>query len=237
MNVYRPIALDCTKDNMHCEKLVEQEHGVTVFEITTMSRSKPINVMDCSLAIYHGTKADGHTISNACYVRENKVYLPVSLQMTTCPGHLVGTLELQFNEGNIRFFGLNFEVLPSPKTSEDESSDESTVFEKFILKPEIDGVAGQVLTLNENGDTIWGTVTGEGGISTSDYNSLSNIPTLNGKPIKGDLTSADFGVQNGQDGKDYVLTDTDKLDIARIIMTEYDSELLDILGGDEDVSE
>lgn len=38
----------------------------------------------------------------------------------------------------------------------------------------------------------------------------------------------------GEDGSDYILTDSDKSEIAEIIKTEYDAELLKILGGDED---
>lgn len=42
---------------------------------------------------------------------------------------------------------------------------------------------------------------------------------------------------NGKDGKDYILTDIDKQEIANIIKNEYETELLEILGGDENVAE
>lgn len=41
----------------------------------------------------------------------------------------------------------------------------------------------------------------------------------------------------GKDGQDYILTDSDKMEIAEIIKTDYDAELLEILGGDENVAE
>lgn len=38
-------------------------------------------------------------------------------------------------------------------------------------------------------------------------------------------------------GSDYILTDADKTDIANIVINEYDSSIMAILGGDNDVSE
>lgn len=273
MNVFRPITLDCTIDNLKREKLTGYEHGVSVFEITLKNQNQQIDdLTKCRMAVYYGTKADEHTISNTCYIKDNKVYLPVSLQMTTCFGYLNGSLELQFDTGNIRFYGLNFEVFPSPETAEIESTDENTLLESFLLKPESSSKAGQVLAVDENGNTYWKSVTGGSGGGTSDYNELENIPMLNGKEIKGDLTTADFNIENGKDGvgiskaeinangeleitytnsdqsvnlgkvvgkqgDSYTLTESDKTEIANIIKTEYDAELLEILGGDEDVTE
>ncbi len=234
MNVYRPITLDCTIDNLKREKITGYEHGVTEFEITPLNGRNQISLTECTNAIYHGTKADDHVVTVKCEIKDNKVYLPVILQMTTCFGYLNGQLELQSNTGNIRFYGLNFEVFPSPETAQIESTDENTLLESFILKPKENGTKGQVLAVDENGNTYWKSVAGGSGGGTSDYNELENIPTLNGKPIQGDLTTADFGIENG---KDYILTESDKAEIAEIIKTDYDAELLEILGGDEDVAE
>lgn len=220
MNVYRTLRLESTRDNKVCEDIVGYEHGITIFVITPLCDRKTIDLTDCKLAIFYGTKSDGHTVSNACYINDGKIYLPVSLQMTTSFGLMQGQLELQFEEGNIRFYGLNFNVLSSPITDGIESTDDSTLFEKFILAPTTVGIPGQVLTVSENGDVVWGSVTGDGGIAITDYNGLSNLPTINGKQIKGNLTSVDF------------LTSSDKAEIAEIIMSEYDSELLEVLGGE-----
>ena len=103
-----------------------------------------------------------------------------------------------------------------------------------LCRPKENGTKGQVLAVDENGNTYWKSVTGGSGGGTSNYNELENIPTLNGKPIKGDLTTADFGIENG---KDYILTESDKAEIVGIIKTDYDAELLKILGGDEVVAE
>ena len=235
MKVYRPITLDCTIDNLKREKITGYEHGVTEFEITFTNKRQQIPLSEVVNAVYHGTKADDHIVTVKCEIKDNKVYLPVILQMTTCFGYLNGQLELQSNTGNIRFYGLNFEVFPSPETAQIESTDENTLLESFILKPKEHGTKGQVLAVDENGNTYWTSVTGGSGSGgTSDYNELENIPTLNGKPIQGDLTTADFGIENG---KDYILTESDKAEIAEIIKTDYDAELLEILGGDEDVAE
>ena len=332
MKILRPITLDCTIDNLKREKITGYEHGVTEFEITFTNKRQQIPLSEVVNAIYHGTKADDHVVTVKCEVKDNKVYLPVILQMTTCFGYLNGQLELQSNTGNIRFYGLNFEVFPSPETAQIESTDENTLLESFILKPKENGTNGQVLAVDENGNTYWKSVTGGSGSGTSDYNELENIPTLNGKPIQGDLTTADFGIENGEngqdgksafqiavdngfggtekewleslqgekgekgetglngkdgadgqngkdgigvakteindkgelvitysndtsvtlgtvvglngkdgtdgkDGQDYTLTEADKAEIAGIIKTDYDAELLEILGGDEDVAE
>lgn len=277
--IYRPITVDCTKDNMLREKLTGYEHGVVAFEITPVNKKQLIDLTDCRLAVYYGTKSDGHTIKNTCIIKDNKVYLPVSLQMTTCFGYLNGSLELQYDEGNVRFYGVNFEVFPSPETAEIESTDESTLLEKVILKPEVSGTVGQVLTLNEDGTTSWTTVSG-GSSSATNGKSAYEIAVENGyegseaewlESLKGEkgadgkdgingtdgkngidgqngadgrgitsteinangelvLTYSDGSTTNvgvvvgakgdkgdtGTDGQDYVLTDTDKTEIANI---------------------
>ena len=53
------------------------------------------------------------------------------------------------------------------------------------------------------------------------------------KGKKGD--KGDTGA-TGSDGNDYVLTDTDKTEIANIVINEYDSSLMAILGGDSVVA-
>lgn len=41
----------------------------------------------------------------------------------------------------------------------------------------------------------------------------------------------------GDNGTDYILTDIDKTEIANIVMNEYDSSIMAILGGNENVLE
>lgn len=52
-----------------------------------------------------------------------------------------------------------------------------------------------------------------------------------------DGSTANVGVVKGKDGTDYVLTDTDKTEIANIVINEYDSSIMSILGGESDVTE
>lgn len=52
-----------------------------------------------------------------------------------------------------------------------------------------------------------------------------------------DGTTANMGAVKGKDGTDYVLTNTDKTEIANIVINEYDSSLMAILGGDSVATE
>ena len=132
MEVYRRLTLDCNVNNYRRENLTGYEHGVTVFEIVLINKKQRIDVPETASAFYHGTKADGHILNIECKIKDNKIYLPVILQMTTCFGSLDGQLEIQSDTGNIRFSGLNFKVFPSPETAQIESKDEFTFYEKII---------------------------------------------------------------------------------------------------------
>lgn len=187
--IYRPITVDCTKDNMLREKLTGYEHGVVAFEITPVNKKQLIDLTDCRLAVYYGTKSDGHTIKNTCIIKDNKVYLPVSLQMTTCFGYLNGSLELQYDEGNVRFYGVNFEVFPSPETAEIESTDEFTLLESKIA--EVDKIIAE-------------------GIETAQGKSAFEIAVENGfvgtetewlESLKGERGTDGINGKNGIDGQ------------------------------------
>lgn len=83
-------------------------------------------------------------------------------------------------------------------------------------------------------------VAGAGGIKGEDGKSAYQIAVENGfvgtelewltslKGVKGD---------SGEPGNDYVLTDTDKIEIANIVINEYDSSIMAILGGDSNATE
>ena len=58
---------------------------------------------------------------------------------------------------------------------------------------------------------------------------------LKGK--KGDKGDKGDTGATGADGQDYILTDTDKAEIANIVINEYDSSLMAILGGDGSATE
>ena len=164
--------------------------------------------------------------------------------MTTAAGQLNGALELSFGNGNVRFYGLNFIVSASANMDKIESTDEFTILETTIEeakellkfadekldKPLEEGKAGQVLTLDSDGSTKW-TFSSGGSGGTTNYDYLINKPKINGLELQGNLTTDDLGIKDGKDGQDYVLTEEDKREIANIIKTDYDQELLDILGG------
>ena len=48
---------------------------------------------------------------------------------------------------------------------------------------------------------------------TSDYNKLTNLPTINGILVKGDLTTSDLGIERGYDAQ------VDPADDEHLILT------------------
>ena len=132
--VYIDRTIDCTKENYKCEKVTGYEHGVKVFRLKPLNGNIPIDLSDCTGAAYVGTKSDGKIIGNACEIKDNKILLPLRLQMTTARGTLKGHIEVYFATGTLKFFGVDFEVFPSPETAEIESTDEFTMLETAIAQ-------------------------------------------------------------------------------------------------------
>ena len=232
--VYRDLNIDCSKNNFKSEKVTGYEHGVQVFRFKPFNGKIPIDLSDCTGAAYIGTKSDGKIIGNACEIKDNKILLPLSLQMTTAMGTLKGHIELYYPTGTLKFFGIDFEVFPSPETAEIESKDEFTLLESAIAKAKN---AYQIAV--ENGfvgtESEWlESLKGENGIGIT----VSEI-NANGELVLtySDGSTANVGVVKGKDGTDYVLTDTDKADIANIVINEFDSSIMSVLGVDENVTE
>lgn len=132
--VYRDLNIDCTKNNFRHEKVTGYEHGVKVFRFKPLNDNAPVYLTDCTGAAYVGTKPDGKIIGNSCEIKDNKILLPLSLQMTTAIGKLEGHIEIYFPTGTLKFYGVNFEVFPSPETAEIESKDEFTMLESAIAQ-------------------------------------------------------------------------------------------------------
>ena len=232
--VYRDLNIDCTKDNYKCEKVTGYEHGVKVFRFKPLNGNIPIDLTDCTGAAYVGTKSDDKIIGNACEIKDNKILLPLSLQMTTARGELKGHIEVYYPTGTLKFFGVNFEVFPSPETAEIESTDEFTLLEAAIAKAknayQIAVENGFVGTESEWLESLKGA---DGrGITSSEINANGELVLT-----YSDGSTDNVGVVKGKDGTDYVLTDTDKTDIANIVINEYDSSVMTILGGDSSATE
>lgn len=193
--IYRERTINCVKDNLLREKVTQQEHGAVNFAFTVMNGRELIDLTECQQAVYYGTKPDGHVIGNVCTVENDKVIMPLTLQMTTCEGLLEGIIELQYNDGNIRFYGVNFEVYPAPESANIESTDDFTILEATIAearellkiadnkldKPAVSGTEGQVLTLSEDGTTKWETPTGG---TSVDKKFLLHSSTTITEPVK-----------------------------------------------------
>lgn len=191
--IIRHLSIDCAYINKVLEPITQREHGVTEFEIEIKNHGADIDLSECTLTTYYGLKPDGHKVGVECRVDKDKglIYLPLYLQMTTAEGILKGIVELQFPEGNVRFAGVNFKVSFAPDDTKVESTDDFNILENFISKPTTDGVAGQVLSINNDGNTIWRTLKEFDG----DYAHLDNKPSINGVELNGDKSLEDLNIK------------------------------------------
>lgn len=123
--------------------------------------------------------------------------------MTTAEGVLKGIVELQFPEGNVRFSGVNFKVSFAPDDTKIESTDDFNILENFISKPTTNGVVGQVLSIDNDGNTIWRTLKEFDG----DYAHLSNRPSINGVELNGDKSLEDLNIKQTYTADDISFTD------------------------------
>lgn len=203
--IIRHLSIDCAYINKVLEPITQREHGVTEFEIEIKNHGADIDLSECTLATYYGLKPDEHKVGVECRVDKDKglIYLPLYLQMTTAEGVLKGIVELQFTEGNVRFSGVNFKVSFAPDDTKIESTDDFNVLENFISKPTTDGVVGQVLSIDNDGNTIWRTLKEFDG----DYAHLSNRPSINGVELNGDKSLEDLNIKQTYTADDIPFAD------------------------------
>lgn len=203
--IIRHLSIDCAYINKVLEPITQREHGVTEFEIEIKNHGADIDLSECTLATYYGLKPDEHKVGVECRVDKDKglIYLPLYLQMTTAEGVLKGIVELQFPEGNVRFSGVNFKVSFASDDTKVESTDDFNVLENFIPKPTIDGVVGQVLSIDSDGNTIWRTLKEFDG----DYAHLSNRPSINGVELNGDKSLEDLNIKQTYTADDIPFAD------------------------------
>ena len=72
--------------------------------------------------------------------------------------------------------------------------------ESYIVEPDFEGTAGQVLTTDGIGGRVWTTVQGGGGGGgTSDYTALSNKPQINSVTLSGNKSLSDLGIAAASD--------------------------------------
>ena len=191
--IIRHLSIDCAYINKVLEPITQREHGVTEFEIEIKNHGADIDLSECTLATYYGLKPDEHKVGVECRLDKDKglIYLPLYLQMTTAKGVLKGIVELQFPEGKVRFSGVNFKVSFAPDDTKIESTDDFNILENFISKPTTNGVVGQVLSIDNDGNTIWRTLKEFDG----DYAHLSNRPSINGVELNGDKSLEDLNIR------------------------------------------
>lgn len=203
--IIRHLSIDCAYINKVLEPITQREHGVTEFEIEAKNHGADIDLSECTLAIYYGLKPDEHKVGVECRVDKDKglIYLPLYLQMTTAEGVLKGIVELQFSKGNVRFSGVNFKVSFAPDDTKVESTDDFNVLENFISKPTTDGVVGQVLSIDNDGNTIWRTLKEFDG----DYAHLNNKPSINGVELNGDKSLEDLNIKQTYTADDIPFAD------------------------------
>ena len=221
--ILKKISIHSFCDNYKREKITQYEYNVGSFAFELYdSKENPVNLSDCKSAAYYGTKADGTLIGNECEIADNKVIITPTLQMTACAGLLKGIIEYQFESGNIRFYGIDFDILPAPVKAEIESTDEFTVLDKTlaevrellakaengefngtdgigITKSEINSNGELVLTYSDNTVSNLGVVVGADGIgiTAATINSSGELVIT-----YSDGTSANLGTVVGADGQD-----------------------------------
>lgn len=145
--ILKKISIHSFCDNYKREKITQYEYNVGSFAFELYdSKENPVNLSDCKSAAYYGTKADGTLIGNECEIADNKVIITPTLQMTACAGLLKGIIECQFESGNIRFYGIDFDILPAPVKAEIASTDEFTVLDKTLAE------VRELLAKAENGE-------------------------------------------------------------------------------------
>lgn len=203
--IIKHLSIDCAYINKVLEPITQREHGVTEFEIEIKNHGADIDLSECTLATYYGLKPDEHKVGVECRVDKDKglIYLPLYLQMTTAEGVLKGIVELQFPEGNVRFSGVNFKVSFAPDDTKIESTDDFNILENFISKPTTNGVVGQVLSIDNDGNTIWRTLKEFDG----DYAHLSNRPSINGVELNGDKSLEDLNIKQTYTADDIPFAD------------------------------
>lgn len=203
--IIRHLSIDCAYINKVLEPITQREHGVTEFEIEIKNHGADIDLSECTLATYYGLKPDEHKVGVECRVDKDKglIYLPLYLQMTTAEGVLKGIVELQFPEGNVRFSGVNFKVSFAPDDTKIESTDDFNILENFISKPTTNGVVGQVLSIDNDGNTIWRTLKEFDG----DYAHLSNRPSINGVELNGNKSLEDLNIKQTYTADDIPFAD------------------------------
>lgn len=203
--IIRHLSIDCAYINKVLEPITQREHGVTEFEIEAKNYGADIDLSECTLATYYGLKPDEHKVGVECRVDKDKglIYLPLYLQMTTAEGVLKGIVELQFSEGNVRFSGVNFKVSFAPDDTKVESTDDFNILENFLPKPTTDGNAGQVLSIDDDGNTIWRTLKEFDG----NYTHLSNRPSINGVELNGDKSLEDLNIKQTYTADDIPFAD------------------------------
>ena len=186
--ILKEISIHSFCDNYKREKITQYEYNVGSFAFKLYdSKENPVNISECISAVYYGTKADGTLIGNECEIADNKVIITPTLQMTACAGLLKGIIECQFESGNIRFYGIDFEILPAPVKAEIESTDEFTVLDKTLAE------VRELLAKAENGE-FNGT---DGiGITKSEINSNGELVLT-----YSDETSVNLGTIVGTDEK------------------------------------
>ena len=193
--ILKKISIHSFCDNYKREKITQYEYNVGSFAFELYdSKENPVNLSDCKSAAYYGTKADGTLIGNECEIADNKVIITPTLQMTACAGLLKGIIECQFESGNIRFYGIDFDILPAPVKAEIESTYEFTVLDKTLAE------VRELLAKAENGE-----FNGTNGTDGKYGVGIQKVEINSDKELEITLTSGtllNLGVVVGADGQD-----------------------------------
>ena len=232
----KKITLSAFKDNVKSITLNQFEHDVGRLNFELLNGGDKIDLSVFDEIRFYAKKPDGTIIGKACTVEDNEAVLSIPLQLTVVPGIAKCTVECSNADGNIRFGGLTIEVIPSQDSDKAiESESDFTLLETLIA--EVKKLQEQGGITDEQVASAVEKYLKENPSSAQNGKSAYEIAVDNGFEGSQEEWLESLKGDKGENGSDYILTDSDKTDIANIVMNEYDNELMEILGGDENVTE
>lgn len=229
----KKIALSAFKDNVKSITLNQYEHNVGRLNFELLNNNKKLDLSLFDEIRFYAKKPDGTIIGKPCTVENNEAVLSIPLQLTAVAGIAKCTVECSNADGNIRFGGLTVEVIPSQDSDKAiESTADFTLLENLIA--EAKRIVEQGGITDEQVAIAVEKYLKENPSSAQNGKSAYEIAVENG--FEGTETEwlASLKGAKGDKGDKYILTNSDKTDIANIVMDEYDNELMKILGGDVD---
>ena len=214
----KKITLNAFKNNLKRITLNQYEHNVGQLKFELLCDDSKLDLSLFDEIRFYAKKPDSTIIGTACTVEGKNVILPVPSQLTAVDGIAECTIECCNSEGNIRFGGLTIEIIPS-HDSDDAivSTDEFTLLETTILEAKKiieQGVATDEQVVNAVEDYF------EENPEIQEGKSAYDIAVKNGFEGSEKEWIESLKGEQGESGSDYILSDSDKSEIATAVKAD-----------------